>query len=254
MDPLGSKRNTFASWMFLTRKAEQSHVETTNKLKKPSILLEKKEYSSAGRQFLIIWQDVQTQKQNIYSNSTFVSWDLDMVTSNNSASILIKELEELGVNLIRDAAMAFFLAVDERFDKKNINRYPKEDPEENPERVNEPSPWPKLGSKMNYNDKPVEKGTGIDLVLEDMKHPLDMLLENCSTNRDVAYYLSYYYFSKRGALDIEGYYSADVECIIGQCSWLAKETKLGMLEHALQRASGNSDIGHEEWIKACINK
>jgi hypothetical protein len=109
MDPLGSKRNTFASWMFLTRKAEQSHVETTNKLKKPSILLEKKEYSSAGRQFLIIWQDVQTQKQNLYSNSTFVSWDLDMVTSDNSASILIKELEELGVNLIRDAAMAFFI-------------------------------------------------------------------------------------------------------------------------------------------------
>ena len=141
MDPLCGKRNTFASIMFLRDKAERSHVEITKKLKKPSILLEKKEYSSAGRQFLIIWQDVQTQKQNLYSNSTFVSWDLKMVTSNNSASILIKELEELGINLIRDAAMAFFLAVDERFDKKNINRYPKEDPKENPER----SMSPRLG-------------------------------------------------------------------------------------------------------------
>ncbi len=164
-----------------------------------------------------------------------------------SASILIKELEELGVSLIRDAAMAFFLAVDEPFKRENIHRYPKEDPKRN----NEPSPWPKLGSEMKYNDKPVKKGTGIDLVLEDMKHPLDILLEKCTTNRDVAYYLSYYYFSKRGALDIEGYYSADVECILGHCSRLAKE-KLEMLEHALQRASGNSDFGHEEWIKACI--
>jgi hypothetical protein len=236
--------------MFLRDKAERSHVEITNKLKKPSVLLEKKEYSSAGRQFLIIWQDVQTQKQNLYSNSTFVSWDLDMVTKDNCASILIKELEELGVSLIRDAAMAFFLAVDEPFEKENIHRYPKEDPK----RIDEPSPWPKLGSEMKYNDKPVKKGTGIDLVLGDMKHPLDELLENCTTNRDVAYHLSYYYFTKRGALDIEGYYSADVECIIGQCSWLAKGIKQEMLEHALQRASGNSDIGHEEWIKACIGE
>jgi hypothetical protein len=245
MELLG-KRNTFASWMFLTRKAELSHVEIQHKLKEPSVLLQQKMYSSAGKQFLIIWQDVQTQKQNLYSNSTFVSWDSEMATSNNGASILIKELEELGISLIRDAAMAFFLAVDEPFKKENIHRYMKRD--------NESSPWPKLGSEMKYNNEPVEKGIGIDLVLEDMKHPLDILLENCTTNRDVAYYLSYYYFSKRGALDIEGYYSADVECIIGQCSWLAKDTKLRMLEHALQRASGNSDFGHEEWIKACINK
>jgi hypothetical protein len=27
-----------------------------------------------------------------------------------------------------------------------------------------------------------------------------------------------------------------------------------MLAHALQRASGKSDIGHEEWIKACLNE
>ena len=30
-----------------------------------------------------------------------------MATSNNGAFMLIKELEELGINLIRDAAMAF---------------------------------------------------------------------------------------------------------------------------------------------------
>jgi hypothetical protein len=246
MELFGSKKSTFASGMFLTRKAELSHAEITLKLKEPSVLLQQKKYSSAGKQFLIIWQDVQTQQQNLYSNSTFVSWDSDMATSNNGASILIKELEELGISLIRDAAMAFFLAVDEPFKKENTHRYMKRD--------NESSPWPKLGSEMNYNNKLVEKGTGIDLVLEDMKHPLDILLESCTSNQDVAYYLSYYYFSKRGALDIEGYYSADVECIIGQCSWLAKEAKLGMLEHALQRASGNSDIGHEGWIKACLNK
>lgn len=246
MELLSSKRSTFASWMFLTRKSELSHTEFTTKLKGPSDLLQQKKYTLAGKHFLIIWQDVQTKQQNLYSMSTFVGWDLDMATSNNSASILIKELEELGISLIRDAAMAFFLAVDEPYNKENIRRYAK--------RENESSPWPKLGSEMKYNNKLVEKGTGIDLVLEDMKHPLDILLESCTTNRDVAYYLSYYYFSKRGALDIEGYYSADVECIIGQCSWLAKEAKLGMLEHALQRASGNSDIGHEEWIKACLNK
>jgi hypothetical protein len=135
--------------------------------------------------------------------------------SYNNASILIKELEELGISLIRDAAMAFFLAVDEPYNKENIRRYAK--------RENESSPWPKLGSAVKSNSKTFEKGTGIDLVLEDIKHPLDILLENCTTNQDVAYYLSYYYFSKRGALDIEGYYSADVECIIGQCSWLANE-------------------------------
>jgi hypothetical protein len=134
-----------------------------------------------------------------------------MATSNNGAFMLIKELEELGINLIRDAAMAFFLAVDEPVEKENIRRYPKEDLK----RVNEPSPWPKLGLEIKYNDKPIEKGMGINLVLKDIKHPLNILLENCSINRDVAYYLSYYYFSKRGALDIKGYYSADVECIIG---------------------------------------
>ena len=106
-------------------------------------------------------------------------------------------------------------------ERENTHRYPKEDPTRN----NEPSPWPKLGSKIEYNDKSVKKGTGIDVVLEDIKHPLDILLENYITNRDVAYHLSYYYFSKRGALDIEGYYSADVECIIGQCPWLTKRSE-----------------------------
>ena len=90
----------------------------------PSIPLEKKEYSSAGRQFLIVWQDVQTRKQDLYSKSIFVSWDLDMVTKDNCTSILIKELEELGVNLIRDAAMAFFLAVDEPFRKGEYTSIP----------------------------------------------------------------------------------------------------------------------------------
>lgn len=52
--------------------------------------------------------------------STFVGWDLDIATSNNSASILIKELEELGISLIRNAAIAFFLAVDEPYNKENI--------------------------------------------------------------------------------------------------------------------------------------
>jgi hypothetical protein len=246
MNLFGSKKSTFASFIFLRDKAELSHIESRNKLKEPFVLLQQKNYSSAGKEFLILWQDVQTQQQNLYSNSTFVSWNSDMATINNGASMLIKELEELGISLIRDAAMAFFLAVDEPFKKENIHRYRKRD--------NESSPWPKIGSEMKYNNNLIEKGTGIDLVLEDMKHPLDILLESCTTNRDVAYYLSYYYFSKRGALNIEGYYSADVECILGQCSWLAKEVKLGMLAHALQRASGKSDIGHEEWIKACLNE
>lgn len=58
--------------------------------------------------------------------------------------------------------------------------------------------------------------------------------------------LSYYYFIKSAAYDIEGYYSADIECIVGQSSRLFKEEQLKMLEHALQSASKNSDIGHKE--------
>jgi hypothetical protein len=246
MELLSSKRSTFASWMFLTHKSELSHTEFTTKLKGPSDLLQQKKYTSAGKHFLIIWQDVQTKQQNLYSMSTFVGWDLDMATSNNGASILIKELEELGISLIRDAAMAFFLAVDEPYNKENIRRYAK--------RENESSPWPKLGSAVKSNGKTFEKGTGIDLVLEDIKHPLDILLDNCTTNREVADMLGYYYFIRSAAHDIEGYYSADIECIVGQSSRLSKEEQLKMLEHALQSASENSDIGHKEWIKACINK
>ncbi|KFY13095.1 hypothetical protein V491_06522 [Pseudogymnoascus sp. VKM F-3775] len=236
-----------ASLMFLKQSPELFHYDfiqrTRTKIQKPSILLEDKKYPAAGKQFLIIWQDVQTEKQDLYSNYTFVLWDSDMATSNNEASVLIKELEELGVSLIRDAAMAFYLAVDEPFEKDNIRRYD-----------NESSPWPKLGSGIKHNGKTIEKGTGIDLVLENMKHPLDKLLEDCTTNRDVADMLSYYYFSKSRACDIDGYYSADVECIMGQSSRLAKEKKQEMLEQALQRASGNSDIGNKEWIEECLHK
>ena len=250
MDPISSRRTTFASFMFLRDKVEHGHfLDITAKLQRPSNLLDEKKYSSAGRQFLIIWQDVQTRKQNLYSDSNFVLWNLEMAT-NNEASILIKELEELGINLIRDGAMTFFLAEDEPFKEENIHRYPKGDKK----RANEPSPWPKFGSEMKVDNKCITKGIGIDLVLDDIKHPLDILLERCTTNRDVADYLSYYYFLKRGALNIEGYYSADIECIMGQSPRIGKEAKLGLLKHALQRASGHSDIGHEEWIEACIKR
>ncbi|KFX87755.1 hypothetical protein V490_08029 [Pseudogymnoascus sp. VKM F-3557] len=217
--------------------------KTIAKIEKPFILLEKKNNSAAGRQFLIIWQDVQTEKQDLYSIYNFVLWDSNMATNQNAASVLIKELEELGISLIRDAAMAFYLAVDEPFEKENIRRYD-----------NESSPWPKLGSDIYFNKSVVGKGKGIDLLLEDMKHPLDKLLEDCTTNRDVADMLSYYYFTKSRACNIDGYYSADVECIMGQSSRLAKETKQEMLEQALRRASGNSDIGNEEWIRKCLSK
>jgi hypothetical protein len=192
MEVLSGKRNTFASWMYLTERSELAHTEITIKLKEPSKLLQKKEYAEAGRHFLILWQDVQTQQQNIYSMSTFVSWDLDMATSQNGASIWIKELEELGISLIRDAAMAFFLAVDETYKKENIRRYMK--------RENESSPWPRLGEGVTYGGKPFDKGTGIDLVLEDVKHPLDILLDNCTTNREVADMLSYFYFIKSAGI------------------------------------------------------
>lgn len=234
--------------MFLSRTDDLTshHIETMIKLKQPSALLEKKKYGEAGKQFLIIWQDVQTQKQNLYSKSTFVSWDLDMVISdNNGASVLVKELEELGISLIRDAAMAFYLEVDEPFKKENIHRYLKRDKES--------SPWPKLGSGIKSNGEPVGSGTAIDFVFGDLKHPIDTLLEDCETNRRVAEMLGYYYFIKRGACNIEGYYSADVECIIGQSSFLEKKTKQDMLKHALQRASGKKDIGNEEWIRECLN-
>ena len=130
-----------------------------------------------------------------------------MTTINNGASMLIKKLEELRISLIRDIAIAFFLAVDEPFKKENIHRYIKRD--------NENSPWPKIRLEIKYNNNLIEKGIGIDLVFEDMKYSLNILLESCITNRDVVYYLSYYYFSKRGALNIEDYYSADVECFLG---------------------------------------
>lgn len=247
MELLGSERHGFASFMFLTQRSKLFRNEfmqrIMDKTERPSILLEERECSAAGKQFLIIWQDVQTKKQDLDSIYNFVLWDSDMATSNNAASVLIKELEELGISLIRDAAMAFYLAVDEPFNKENIRRYD-----------NESSPWPKLGSDINFNKTPVRKGKGIDLLLEDMKHPFDELLEDCTTNRDVADMLSYYYFSKSRACDIDGYYSADVECIMGQSSRLAKETKQKMLEQALQRASGNSDIGNKEWIEECLNK
>ncbi|KFY05185.1 hypothetical protein O988_00205 [Pseudogymnoascus sp. VKM F-3808] len=231
--------------MFLIRdETSANHTETTTKLKKPAVLLGKGEYGAAGKQFLIIWQDVETQKQNLYSRSTFVSWNLDMAI-NNGASVLIKELEELGISLIRDAAVAFYLAAKEDFKKENIRRYLKRD--------RESSPWPKLGSEITYNEEPIGEGTAIDFVFEDLKHPIDALLEKCTTNRGVAEKLGYYYFVKRGACNIEGYYSADVECIIGQ-GLIDKEDKQGMLKHALQRASGNKDIGNEEWIRKCLNK
>ena len=225
--------------------------DTRAKLKKPFELAQQKQYALAGKYFLIMWQDVQTKQQSLYSTTT--EWyDEERFTSNNSASILIKQLEELGISLIRDAAMAFVLAVDESFDEKNLRRYEKQDDEKKQD--NETSPWPKTGLEMKYNGKPFDKGIGIDLILEDLKHPLDILLKKCTTNRDVAYFLSCYYFRKRGSLTIEGYFSADVECIYGNTGRVSKENRQKMLEHALERASESSDIGHKEWIKACINK
>ncbi|KFY66246.1 hypothetical protein V496_02123 [Pseudogymnoascus sp. VKM F-4515 (FW-2607)] len=200
-------------------------------------------YSAAGKQFLILWQDVQTRKQDVDGDFAFVPWDSNMATSNNEASVWIKELEELGVSLLGDAAMAFYLAVDEPFEKDNIRRYD-----------NESSPWPKLGSEITLNGKNVEKGIGIDLVLRNMKHPLDQRLEDCATNWDVADMLSCYYLCIIRAYNIDGYYSANVECIMGQSFRLPKETKQKMLEQALRRASGNSDVGNEEWIEACLHK
>jgi hypothetical protein len=162
------------------------------------------------------------EHRSLYSNTTDISDK-------------IKDLEKLGLSLLHDAAIAFFL-VDEPYKyNKDMRKY---------------ADWPKLGSTLNCDGKDFKEGTAIASILEDIKHPLDVLLDN-STTRELAEMLSHYYLVRSKAHDIEGEYSANIECIIGHSQKIPTEKRLRILNNALTLS--RDELGESKWIKACIN-
>ena len=231
-------RDTFASWRFLSDKTDDPFTEFQEQIKGTFDLALDRDYASVGHSLLTMWRDVQNLQQDLYGSSTFVTWDRDIV-SNNSASMRIMDLEKLGLGLMRDAAIAFHLARGRSFEREHIEADPLS------------SSWPKLGSTLQINGKPIKAGTGIECAINGLKYPLDALLENCTEYQAVAQMLCYYYFMRSPA-DHKGLYSADLECLIAHRSGLTPGVKTQFLEHALERVSKNSDMGHKSWIETCV--
>lgn len=198
---------------------------------------QEKELVLAGNQFLIIWQNVQNLQQDLFSKPIIMQEDRSLYINTTDISDKIKDLENLGLSLLHDAAIAFFL-VDEPYKyNKDMRKY---------------ANWPKLGSTLNCDGKDFKEGTAIASILDDIKHPLDVLLDNSTTTRELAEMLSHYYLVRSKAYDIEGEYLANIECIIGHSQKIPIEKRLRILNNALT-LSRDELGGESKWIKACIN-
>jgi hypothetical protein len=198
---------------------------------------QEKELVSAGNQFLIIWQNVQNLQQDLFSKPIIMQEHRSLHGNTTEISDKIKDLEKLGLSLLHDAAIAFFLVSEPYKYDKDMRKY---------------ADWPKLGSTLNCDGQDFKEGIAIASILEDIKHPLDVLLDNSTTTRQLAEMLSHYYLVRSTAHDIEGEYSANIECIIGHSQKIPTEKRLKILNNALT-LSRDEPGGESKWIKACIN-
>lgn len=231
-----SKETHFASLRHIgwNSSANQTYRK---KIEEAFATFQEKELVSAGNQFLIIWQNVQNLQQDLFSKPIIMQEHGSLYSDTADISYKLKDLEKLGLSLLHDAAIAFFL-IDEPYKyNKDMRKY---------------TDWPKLGSTLNCDSQDFKEGTAIASILDDIKHPLDVLLENSTTTRQLAEMLSHYYLVRSNAYDIKGEYSANIECIIGHSQKIPTEKQLKILNNALT-LSGN-ELGREsKWIKACIN-
>lgn len=206
-------------------------------------------FAEAGRIYMAMWQDVENKHEDLCAVLMQNLPDQDLSSCINVISKKVKDIKEVGLCLIHDAAIMFFLADEERPDKDSMHRYPEgERPNVIPW-----STWPKLGSPVKYGPKRFETGTPIAEILEDIKGPLDTSLSGCTTYREVAENLCYYYLVQSSVYNIQGYFSAHMECIIGQSAKIPKERQLEILNKALAKCLASPVAGNSEWILSCIS-
>ena len=189
--------------------------------------------TSAGNQFLDIYQAVQNTQQDILS--TCISENSSVLSS----ALRIKALRGLEPPLVRDAAVSFYFANSnaEGSEKKICAN------------------WPKIGSGLNYRDVYYKEGTSINTILKhiNLECPLDVLLSGSTSTRELAKRLSYYCRFLVKVLDGEdGEYLAATECIIGQS--LPSDKRLGAFEAALELSKEETemDTNESKWIRDCI--